>query len=328
VDPGGRLAQRLHVAPRPGRAGGPVDGRALGLAEALAHIKGHPRIVLAAGAVATLPDAAERIPHRDAAAVCAAGQVPGLHRRDGSPEHRAVRSAPELPQGQGPAGAVGHGVVLAQAVIGVDLVFVGIVNKQPCHWVIPPPNHMRSSAPAVPPRSRGQRCLLQARPRLRGLHSHRLRRAEGRIIPHEALPAAEVRPAVDPLFDLHHIRADAPFLHGTARICHLPCRIPVRVGHPGRQLQAQRLHRRPGLGVRDAGLRQSEQRLRTAGRGGRLPGVAGGQRRCLHALEVIGDPPQQDGVIQHVAALAAHRQRLTGVRQPFQRDHRAAAAQS
>ena len=168
---------------------------------------------------------------------------------------------------------------------------------------------------------------MQARPRLRGLHSHRLRRAEGRIIPHEALPAAEVRPVVDPLFDLHHIRADASFLHGPAGIRHPPCRIPVGVGHPGRQLQAQRLHCRPGLGVRDAGLRQSEQCLRTAGRGGRLPGVAGGQRRCLHALEVIGDPPQQDGVVQHVAALAAHRQRLAGVGQPFQCDHRAAAAQ-
>lgn len=129
VDPCGGLAQRLDIAPRPGGAGGVVDGGALGPAEALPHIEGHAGIVLAAGAVASLPDAAEGVSHRDAPAVFAAGEVPRFHCRDGRPEHRAVRFAPELPHGQSPAGAVGHGVVLAQARIGVDSVLVGVIDQ-------------------------------------------------------------------------------------------------------------------------------------------------------------------------------------------------------
>ena len=45
------------------------------------------------------------------------------------PKHRTVGPAPELPDGQGRAGAVGHGVVLAQAGIGVDLVLVSIIDQ-------------------------------------------------------------------------------------------------------------------------------------------------------------------------------------------------------
>src|SRR5699024_12629656 len=40
------------------------------------HVEGDPRVVLAAGAVAPLPDAAEGVPHMDAPAIPAAGQVP------------------------------------------------------------------------------------------------------------------------------------------------------------------------------------------------------------------------------------------------------------
>ena len=129
VHPCGGLAQRLDVAPRPGGAGGSVDGSALGLAETLPHIEGYACVVLAAGAVAALPDAAEGVPHRDASAVLAAGQVPCLHGRNGRPKHRTVGPAPELPDGQGCAGAVGHGVVFVQAGIGVDLVLISIIDQ-------------------------------------------------------------------------------------------------------------------------------------------------------------------------------------------------------
>ena len=74
--------------------------------------------------MAALPDAPESIPHRDALAVFAAGQVPGFHSGNGGPQGGTGRFAPELPYPQGGAGAVGHGVVLVEVGVGVHLVFV------------------------------------------------------------------------------------------------------------------------------------------------------------------------------------------------------------
>jgi len=85
VHPCGGLAQRLHIAPCAGSAGSVVNGGALALVKALPHIERHPGVVLAAGAVATLPDAAESVPYRDASAVFAAGQVPRFHGGNGGP---------------------------------------------------------------------------------------------------------------------------------------------------------------------------------------------------------------------------------------------------
>ena len=94
MHPGGGLAQRLHIAPGPGVPGRVVNGGALGLGQALAHVECHACIVLAAGAVAALPDAPESIPHRDALAVFAAGQVPGFHSGNGGPQGGTGRFAP------------------------------------------------------------------------------------------------------------------------------------------------------------------------------------------------------------------------------------------
>ena len=133
MHPCGGLAQRFHIAPCAASAGGVVNGGALALFKALPHIERYPRIVLAAGAVTALPDAAESIPHRDAPAVFAAGQVPRLHGGNGGPQGRTGRFAPELPQPQGGQGAVRHGVVLVQVCVGVHLVFVGVIDQKACH---------------------------------------------------------------------------------------------------------------------------------------------------------------------------------------------------
>ena len=133
MHPCGGLAQRLHIAPCAGSAGSVVNGGALALVKALPHIERYPRVVLAAGAVATLPDAAESVPYRDAPAVFAAGQVPRLHGGNCGPQGRAGRFAPELPQPQGGQGAVRHGVVLVQVCVGVHLVFVGVIDQKACH---------------------------------------------------------------------------------------------------------------------------------------------------------------------------------------------------
>ena len=55
VHPCGGLAQGLHIAPGSGGPGGLIDGCALALGQALAHIKGHAGVMLAAGAVTALP---------------------------------------------------------------------------------------------------------------------------------------------------------------------------------------------------------------------------------------------------------------------------------
>src|SRR5699024_5229167 len=103
------------------------DLGAVRLGGGLPHGKGDACVVLAAGAVAALPDAAEGIPHMDAPAVPAAGQVPGLHGGGGGPEGGAARLAPELPHQQGALGAVGHGVVFVDVGIGEHPVLVVVV---------------------------------------------------------------------------------------------------------------------------------------------------------------------------------------------------------
>ena len=133
MHPCGGLAQRFHIAPCAGSTGGVINGGALALVKALPHIERYPRVVLAAGAVATLPDAAEGVPHWDAPAVFAAGQVPRLHGGNGGPQGRTGRFAPEFPQPQGGQGAVRHGVVLVQVCVGVHLVFVGVIDQKACH---------------------------------------------------------------------------------------------------------------------------------------------------------------------------------------------------
>ena len=132
VYPGGCHRQRLHVTPRPGPHSGVVNFAALCGSAALPHVERHARIVLARRAVAALPDALEGVPHRDTAAVGAAGQVPRLHGSGGRPEHVALAGPAELPHPQRCIGAVGHRVVLTQS-IAEKLVVIGVVHVDLWH---------------------------------------------------------------------------------------------------------------------------------------------------------------------------------------------------
>ena len=128
VHPGGGHRQRLHIAPGAGVAGGVPDLAAVGAGGVLAHVEGHAGVVLTGGAVAALPDALEGVPDVDAAAIAAAGHVPGLHRADGGPQSGRLAAAAELAQAHGAAVDKGHHVVLAE-LVGEQLVGILIVYE-------------------------------------------------------------------------------------------------------------------------------------------------------------------------------------------------------
>ena len=102
----------------------------------------------------------------------------------------------------------------------------------------------------------------------------------------------------------------------------------VGVGHFGGELQAQRFHSCPCVGIRNAGLGQAQQLLCAAGGDGSLVGVLVGEGRGLHAGKVVGNALQKQAVVEHCTAGRPHCERGTGVGQAFQGDHRPGCPQS
>ena len=147
------------------------------------------------------------------------------------------------------------------------------------------------------------------------------------VVGHIVLAAGKLRPAVEPALHLSYLLPGAALGDGAPRVGGTGWNVSVRVRGVGGQLQAQRFYRRPGVGVGGAGLGQVQQSLCAAGSGGCLVGVLVGEGRVFHAVKVVGNALQQEGVVQHGIAAAADRERGAGVGQTLQRDHRPGTAQ-
>ena len=73
------------------------------------------------------------------------------------------------------------------------------------------------------------------------------------------------------------------------------------------QLQAQRLHRRPCVGIGNAGLLQPQKLLGAAGGCGSFVGITVGKGRGFHTGKIIGDAQQNPS--RHRLPGARHRRR-------------------
>ena len=130
---------------------------------------------------------------------------------------------------------------------------------------------------------------MQPRLLLDSPHRGGVCRAKAVVVGHIALAAGKLCPAIEPALHLSHLLSGAALGDGAPRVSGAGRGVPVGVRGMGSQLQAQRFHRRPCVGIGNAGLLQPQQLLGAAGGGGSLIGITVGKGRGLHAGKIIGD---------------------------------------